>query len=85
MEHADRFLRRFYIEKGMFGSLSVTFIFYRPPLHLKLNFTWSQKLKKEGHMGTTPSQSYPTEHASALSVDGTPSLARCRDYVINGG
>ena len=32
MEHADRFLRRFYIEKGMFGSLSVTFIFYRPPL-----------------------------------------------------
>ena len=32
MEHADRFLRRFYIEKGMFGSLSLTFIFYRPPL-----------------------------------------------------
>ena len=32
MEHADRFLRRFYIEKGMFGSLSVTFIFYRSPL-----------------------------------------------------
>ena len=32
MEHADRFLRRFYIGKGMFGSLSVTFIFYRPPL-----------------------------------------------------
>ena len=32
MEHADRFLRRFYIEKGMFGSLSLTFFFYRPPL-----------------------------------------------------
>ena len=32
MEHADRFLRRFYIERGMFGSLSLTFIFYRPPL-----------------------------------------------------
>ena len=27
MEHADRFLRRFYIEKGMFWSLSLTFIF----------------------------------------------------------
>ena len=37
MEHADRFLRRFYIEKCMFGSLSVTFIFYRPPL---LPSTW---------------------------------------------
>ena len=36
MEHADRFLRRFYIEKGMFGSLSVTFIFYRPPLRSKM-------------------------------------------------
>ena len=35
MEHADRFLRRFYIEKGMFGSLSLTFIFYRPPLILR--------------------------------------------------
>ena len=34
MEHADRFLRRFYIEKGMFGSLSLTFFFYRPPLVL---------------------------------------------------
>ena len=36
MEHADRFLRRFYIEKGMFGSLSLTFIFYRPPLIVDL-------------------------------------------------
>ena len=26
MEHADRFLRRFYIEKGMFGSPPLTFI-----------------------------------------------------------
>ena len=32
MEHANRFLRRFYIEKGMFGPLPLTFIFYRPPL-----------------------------------------------------
>jgi len=38
MEHADRFLRRFYIEKGMFGSLSVNFIFYRPPLALQRHF-----------------------------------------------
>jgi len=36
MEHADRFLRRFYIEKGMFGSLSLTFFFYRPPLVIEL-------------------------------------------------
>ena len=32
MEHADRSLRRFYINKGMFGPLPLTFIFYRPPL-----------------------------------------------------
>ena len=44
MEHADRFLRRFYIEKGMFGSLSLTFIFYRPPLKL------DGLLRTEGHM-----------------------------------
>ena len=34
-------------------------------------------------MGTHPANLIPppaaTKHASALSVDGTPSLARCRD------
>ena len=35
-------------------------------------------------MGTHPANLIPpltTKHASALSVDGTPSLARCRDSV----
>ena len=39
-------------------------------------------------MGTTPSHPanlippLTTKHASALSVDGTPSLARCRDFEL---
>ena len=45
MEHADRFLRRFYIEKGMFGSLSLTFIFYRPPLSPLFGIIYSYKYK----------------------------------------
>ena len=35
-------------------------------------------------MGTHPANLIPpltTKHASALSVDGTPSLARCRDRI----
>ena len=50
-----------------------------------LNFTFGLGLgHKEGHMGmgTHPANLIPpltTKHASALSVDGTPSLARCRD------
>ena len=60
MEHADRFLRRFYIEKGMFGSLSLTVFFYRPPL--------SKELKSERYLskliGAVGNFSYLFEFAS---------------------
>ena len=71
MEHADRFLRRFYIEKGMFGSLSLTFIFYRPPL---------SKIKKQSHQEqhhtSRPGRGRVGNHDPAMAGSRAPAVTQ---------
>ena len=89
MGHADRFLRRFYIEKGMFGSLSLTFIFYRPPLPKQTKKTTNEVTSAGtqqvlarvtyGPVAAAPSSTHvrkssPPSAASGVGVRGLPGL-----------